>query len=174
MTAPSAPAIERAFIALAEARERLLAIDANLPEDERAWIDNLEGEAKGDPLRTIDRLVEAAIEADIMAGALHVREIELAERRARFLHRNETLRTIARDMLQALEVKRLERAGYTASIGLSPGKVHVSDVDLLPPQYTRVTVTADKTALHSALKLGDEIPGATLGNGEPTITIRTT
>lgn len=171
--APHPAAIERAFTALAEARQRLLAIDPTLVDDQPDYVDNLDGLSPGDPFAAVDALVEASLEAEHLAAAVQQRETELAARRKRFLQHREWCRNTARDFLAGLEITKLQRPGYTASVGATPGKVHVSDVDALPPQYIRLSVEANVSAIRSALKLGDEIPGCSLGNAEPNITIRT-
>jgi hypothetical protein len=76
-------------------------------------------------------------------------------------------------MLTELQIKRLERPLYSASIGTSPPSVKVSDLDALPEQYRRVTVEPNKIAIGAALTAGDAVSGAAFGNPEPRITIRT-
>jgi hypothetical protein len=173
MSAPSPWQVERAFQALSEARARLLAIAPDLAaEDEQAYLDNLEGEADGDPLATIDALVRASLDAADFAALAAGRMKALAERRARFERREERLRAIVQDMLTALDLKRFERPDYSATIRAGSPHVVVTDVDALPPQFQRLTVTADKTAIGTALKLGDQVPGAELSNSSPSLSIR--
>lgn len=44
----------------------------------------------------------------------------------------------------------------------SPISVAISDETALPPDYQKITITADKKALINALKKGEQITGATL------------
>ena len=73
----------------------------------------------------------------------------------------------------------MEKAGIEKSKGLfsiSLGKpsqsVEVSDVDSLPDKFKKVSVSADKTAIASALKLGEAVSGASLVEGNKRLTIR--
>jgi hypothetical protein len=171
--APSAWAVEQAMAALLQARERLLAEAPDITEDEKLLLDSIEGEADGDPFAVIDRLVAAAIHAADMAEIAHVRATELAERKARFKRRNEQLRAILLDMISALDIKRIERPTYTASIGQGPAKVIVTDDTALPNNLMRITRAPNLSAIADALKAGEQIDGATLSNPPMRLTLRT-
>jgi hypothetical protein len=55
--------ISEALADLAQTAERLLAVNPNMPdEDRQLWQDMLEGETGGDPFRIIDRLVHVAVQ----------------------------------------------------------------------------------------------------------------
>jgi hypothetical protein len=173
-TTPSPYQIERAFTALAEARQRLLAIDPTLVDDQPTYVDNLDGLSPGDPFGAVDKLIEASLEAELLAEAVQKREVELAARRKRFLQHREWCRDTARDFLTSLGISKLQRPSYTASVGLNSGKAHVpEDPSKLPPELTRIIIEPDKAAISAELKAGREVPGCSLGNRSPTITIRT-
>ncbi|WP_440682327.1 siphovirus Gp157 family protein [Cysteiniphilum halobium] len=54
-----------------------------------------------------------------------------------------------------------------------PGEqVHVSNVDMIPEKYKRITVDANKVELKRAIKNGEAITGACLQYGEPSVLIR--
>lgn len=54
-----------------------------------------------------------------------------------------------------------------------PGEqVHVSNVDMLPEKYKRISVDANKVELKRAIKNGEAITGACLQYGEPSVLIR--
>jgi hypothetical protein len=171
---PGAFAVQRAMVALQQARERLLAIDPDIGEDQTLLADCLEGEAEGDPFAVIDRLVAAAIHANDMAEIAHVRATELAERKARFKRRNEQLRGVVQDMLEALSLKRLERPGFTASIRAGTPRVVITDEAAVHMAgFIRTTVETDRAAISAALKAGVEVAGATLSNAPDTLALRT-
>jgi hypothetical protein len=170
---PGAFAVSNAMTALQQAKERLLALDPSIIDDEKLLLDSIESEAEGDPFAVIDRLVAIALEAEDMAELANVRATELAERKARFTRRNERLRGVVLDMLEALGVSRLERVQYTASIGNAPAKVLVAEDAALPDEYVRITRAPNKTAIGDALKAGTVIEGAVMSNPGPRLTLKT-
>ena len=173
MKQPGVYAIQAAMTAMLRAKERLLQLDETIADDERLMLDLIDGEAEGDPFAVIDRLVAAAVEAADLAELANVRATELAERKARFSRRNERLRGVVLDMLEALGVTRLERAQYTASIGNGPAKVIVAEDAVLTDEYVRITRTPNKTAIGDALKTGEIIEGAVMSNPQPRLTLKT-
>jgi hypothetical protein len=171
MSDPSPFQVRRAFEALTFARERLLAEDVG-PEDQKLWADMLEGEADGDPLAVIDRIIEGALDAEAMAEAVQQRRQDLAERKARHERRADRLRQTAQDMLTALDITTLSRAAYGASIG--PGRAHVviTDEDRLPPDLVRIKREPNKDAIAKFLKAGEQVAGAELSNPQQVMTVR--
>jgi phosphosulfolactate phosphohydrolase-like enzyme len=165
--------IAEAMTALAQARDRVLAMDPTAADDDRLLADTIEGEAEGDPMAVIDALVAAAIHANDMAEIAHVRATELAERKARFKRRNEQLRGVVQEMLTALDIRKLERVQYTASIRAGTPHVVVTDIDDLPEIYVRTKREPDKAAILAALKGGYEFDGATLSNSPYQLALRT-
>jgi len=61
---------------------------------------------------------------------------------------------------------------FSISLGKPSISTQVDDVDSLPEQYKKVSVSADKTAIGKALKAGEEIEGAQLVEGNRRLTIR--
>lgn len=61
----------------------------------------------------------------------------------------------------------------TVFIAAGRPKVIITDEAQLPLQYIRVKEEPDREAIGEALRGGTEVPGATLSNSEPAITIRT-
>ncbi len=169
--APSSYRVMNAVMELAQVREMLLAIDPTIEDDPALFQDLLDGEG-GDNLAVIERLIEASIETDALADAAKLRLADLAERRARFERRRDAYRAVALKALEAINLKRLERPTWTASIGNRPPKVMVNE-DALPDRWFRVKREADKAALATALKAGETIDGATLSNGGVGLTVRT-
>jgi hypothetical protein len=66
------------------------------------------------------------------------------------------------------------RAGiHTASVRAGFASVIVTDEGAIPAEYMRQPPPQpDKAAIAKALKAGEQIPGAVLRNGEPSLTIR--
>ena len=169
--APSSYALTRAMGELMAQRERLLAIDANIDDDAKLLADMLESET-GDALQIIERVIEASIDADTMADAAKLRKLDIAERQARFEKRRDTLRGIAQQALEALNLQRLERPTWTASLRKLPAPLIV-DEEALPEQWFRIKREPMRAEIRKELAGGNEIDGALLGNSSTSITIRT-
>ena len=132
-------------------------------EDNALLLGMIEGETEA--LTLMDRLAEVAIADAKMAEAA-------AARGRRFKKRAEAGRDTIKRMLIALEIMApLERALYTASLTYRADAL-VTDADAIPPEFARTGV--DMVKLTKALRAGEDIPGATLSNEEPYLTIRTT
>jgi hypothetical protein len=170
--APSAWAIERAFAVLAETRDRLLADDAALPEDQKLWADLLDGESEGDPFAVLDRLHDSTRHDEDMAQMANVRATELSERKARFTRRSERTRAIMFQMLEALQITALERATYSATIGKGQPELIIDEAEL-PDEHMRITKSPDRKAIRKLLVDGTEVRGAILGNAAARLTLRT-
>lgn len=134
----------------------------DLDVDTVALIDSIDGETEVFSL--VDRIAEAAIADAQLVDLARARAQRLEQRAAR--NRDLLLR-----MLQALGLDRIERAVFTASVGVSPPKLVISDASALPPELTRAE--PDKNAIKAALKAGTAVPGAMLGNAEPVLRITT-
>lgn len=169
--APSAYALQAAMTALLEARERLLAVDATIDDDARLLADMLEGEA-GEAMTIIERVIEASIDADSMADAAKLRKLDITERQARFEKRRDTLRSVALSALEALNLKRIERPAWTASLRAMPAPLLVDEA-ALPEQWFRTKREPLKAEIRKELASGGEIEGAQLGNAATGISIRT-
>jgi hypothetical protein len=169
---PGAFAVQQAMNALQQARERLLAIDPDIGEDQTLLADMLDGEVEGDPFAVIDRLVATAISAEDFAQIAHMRAAELAERKARFLRRSDRMRSIVKDMMDALSLTRLERPCYSAGIGKGQPELLIDEAELAD-EHMRITKTPDRKAIRKLLVDGEEVRGARLGNSMPRLTLRT-
>jgi len=169
--APSAYAIARAFEALAEARARLIAIDPSIVDDGQLYLDCLEGEAEGDPLAIIERIIRAARDNADFAALAAGRMRSLAERKARFEARAAAMRKAAFDMMDRLEIPRLECEDFTASFRRTLGHVIITDPKLLPERFVRIRREPDKAAINEALRANETVPGAVMSNPERILAI---
>lgn len=169
---PSSYAVMNAGNELARVRDMLIAICPDIEHDQPLFHDMLEGEA-GDSLRIIERLIEASIESDALADAAKLRQADLAERRARFEKRRDAYRAVALRELEGINLRRLERAAWTASVANRPPKVVITDEAALLPAYIRTRIEPDKAAIAAVLKDGRTVAGAELSNGGVGLTVRT-
>ena len=79
-------------------------------------------------------------------------------------------------VLAAMEeagIKKLVEADFTLSLRLGSPKLVVIDETLIPEEFWRPqTPKLDRQFLLVALKNGRSVPGAEMGNPEPTLAIR--
>ena len=139
-----------------------LQVKATLSDDgdDALLLGMLEGET--DVFELVDRLAEQAVADKKLAEMASERAKRLEARAAR--HRDLILR-----MLEALEVRKLERALFTASVGYRT-KAIVTDPEALPETLMRRS--PDLHAVAKALKDGP-VDGAELSNPTPVLTLRT-
>lgn len=171
MTTPSPYAIQAAMAAAQSALSRLEA-SGDVDTDEAAALAVLREEAP-DIDTVLCRLLAAADEADRMADALGTRLLVLGARRQRFLRQHAEYRRTVFAMLDALGLRKWKNAEFSVSITDGRPGVVITDEAALPDSFVRITKTPDKTAIGCALREGHEVPGATMQNGAPSMTVRT-
>jgi len=159
--APSPYKIQAAMSAAMKLRSELVDEDGAIAADDQLLTDMIEGQT--DVFEVLDRVIETSIADGLLADLATARASRLKARRDR-------LRDTALAMIEALEIhKPIERAAYTASITRRT-KAIVTDAGLLPAELLRQS--PDMLAIGRALKAGD-VPGATLSNPTPSLSVRT-
>lgn len=151
--------------------ENLKVSHPELIEDDEAWLASLESETKFEELVTqlVRRIDDSKALADGTAGRL----AELQERKARMLHRMESLRNLLFKLMESAELAKLELPEATISVRKgSPQLVGDADPDDVCDVYCKISRTLDRTAIKDALKDGVAIPGFSLSNGTPSLSIR--
>lgn len=146
-----------AAISAAQQVKELLPYD----DDNKLLIDTVDGETEVFTL--LDRLAEAAIADKELAE-------RAAERAKRIAARAERSRDVIARMLEALDLNKVERPLFTASIS-HVRKPIVTDPALLPEAFMRHA--PDMILIGKALRAGNTVDGAELGNDRPVLTIRT-
>ena len=152
-------------------REALLADYPELADDDQALSDTLDGET--DAIDVIARFIREGREDEAMAAALDAMMKDMGERKARIRSRADRRRGIALSLMQAIGERKVERPDFTASIRAVPPKVEITDEAALPDALCKVTRAPDKVAIKQAIEHGDQVPGAVLGNGGESLTVRT-
>jgi hypothetical protein len=175
MTAPSAHAIGEAMRILDQVRRLLLTDDPELAGDEALLHDLLDGGAPGtgDAMETLRRMVRASRHAQAMAAVARDQATEIGQRAARYAKRAEALRQAVAGALGALGLSRLEAPDFTATMAAGSAAVVITDPDMLPEEFVRITRAPDKAALGAALKDGRAVPGASLNNPQPSLRVLT-
>ena len=121
----------------------------------------------------IARFIREGREDEAMAAALDAMMKDMGERKARFKSRADRKRGIALSLMHAIGERKIERPDFTASIRSVPPKVEIIDEAALPDVLCKVTRSPDKAAIKEALARGVQVPGAELGNGGESLTVRT-
>lgn len=170
MDTPSGYRISQAMSVWNSARTRLLD-DPDISGDEET-LSAMLGSAEGDVRDILARLLHAAQKADMMENAMANIIFANELRRHRYKRRNEALRATAFAIMDALAEKRLELPDMTVTIATGNPRVVVTNADDLEEMFVRVTRAPDKSAILAALKAGENVPGAELANGAPSIRIR--
>lgn len=143
-----------------------------LQEDTLALADTLDGISMLPDV--LASLLRSAIEDEAIADALTNVIIKAnQERRDRFERRAAKRRQMVQALMEHAGMTKLERPDLTASIRNIPAGVIITDEAALPDNMVRISRSPDKTAIKNALNAGEAIPGATLGNGHTSLTIRT-
>jgi Fic family protein len=147
----------------------LLSLHPELEEDDVLRQDMIEAETGA--IELIDKLIEAEREARSLAEAIDMQVKRLLTRGNRFLDRRAALRKYIVQIMEAANLRKVERPAATVSIAAGRQKVVITDDNALPEDCVRIKREPDKTRIASHLHRGDYIPGATLSNPEPVLRI---
>jgi hypothetical protein len=151
--------------------ENLKVSHPELLEDDESWLASLESETKFEELLTqvIRRIEDTKALAEGTAGRL----TELQERKARMLLRMESLRNLLFKLMESAELAKLELPEATISVRKgTPQLVGEADPASLPDDLCKISRSPDRTAIKEALKTGKEVPGFSLSNATPSLSIR--
>lgn len=149
MNYPSPTRIERAMSAAMQIRQIL--VDQGQQEDSELLHGMIEGES--DVFAIIDTIAEQAIADKLLSEIAYGRGKRLKERAER-------CRDLILRMMGELELEKIERATYTASVGQSPGSIEITNRGEIPQYYLKSVPDTD--AIKKALTDGQEVPGATI------------
>lgn len=167
----SDPRIPRLAAEWHRQREALLAYDPELLSDELALTDTLDGcTDAGDFVAFWAR---KAREDEATVEALRSIIDDMWTRSQRLSSRAAKQRTLAMALMDAIGEKKIVRPDITVAISPGRPKVIISDETALPEAYVRTKREPNKVAILEALEQGKSVPGATLSNRTPTLTIRT-
>lgn len=163
-------------IAREEVRQAVAYLRAQFPDledDERAWIDTLEGvsDIKEVAAQVVDRIGEC----EALASALKERIGGMMIRKGRIETQAEGLRGALVILLHEAGIKKLELAEATVSVRDVKPKLIVTNETLIPDTLCKVVRKPDLTAIRAAAEQSNEpIPGTALDNGRSSVTIRRT
>lgn len=152
-------------------REHLLA-EYREAIDDQTLRDTLEGISSLP--EALAAVVRSYLDDLTIAAAVGMRIGDMQERLARIQARAEKKRVTITSVMEKADLKKLEQPDFTASLRTVPPGLVVADETLIPQDYWKPQLPKlDKRGLLSALNAGMSIPGATLGNGGTTLSVRT-
>ena len=148
-------------------------LKVEFPEaDEQTLSDTVEG------LSTLSEALAAVVRSYLddlaLAAALGMRMGDMQERLGRIEGRAEKKRALVTSVMERAGIKKLAEADFTASLRAVPPSLVVLDEAAIPPAYWRPQPPKlDRQGLTAALRARTAVAGATLGNGQMTISVRT-
>lgn len=148
----------------------LTAAFPELADDEQLRADVAEGETE--LASVMRRLLRAKQDADALAKGAREAAQDTTLRARRFEDRADKLKAVMLAVMDAGNFRKLELPFATFSATDPKPVVEILSVDDLPQGFTRTKVEADKRELLKALMAGEDIPGARLELGAPSLTIR--
>lgn len=151
--------------------ENLKLAHPELIEDDEAWAATLESETDfTEVLTTIVRRIE---DTKALVIGTKDRFEELKARKDRFEHRIDTLRELAFKIMHAAELAKVELPEATLSLRAGTQQlVGEADPAALPDALCKISRDLNRTAIKEALKDGQTVPGFSLSNSAPSLSIR--
>jgi hypothetical protein len=140
--------------------------------DEETLVDTASGETNLTDMLGV--VVRSMLDDKVFAAALRDRKSDMQDRLERLDHRAEQKRALVIEVMERAALKKLLEPDFTASLRAGRPPIVLIDEGSVPTEYWRPQpAKIDKQQLYSALRDGRDIPGAVLGNGEPSISVRT-
>jgi hypothetical protein len=147
------------------------AIRAAFPDEtEESLADTIEGES--DLPGAVVAVLRAALEREAQAKAI---KDELIARLLYRAHRLEdgakSLRAAALQAMQEAGLPKIQAIDMSVSVGRGKPRVIITDTDLVPDWACIIKREPSKAAISKVLATGTDVPGVTLGNPQPFLTI---
>jgi Siphovirus Gp157 len=162
--------LDFAAIHYSTVRDRILAEDPQI--DEQTLADTVEG--LSDLHEILSPIIRAALADQALATGLEGRIGEMEARRDRLQDRAAKGRQIAKDVMVALDLKKLSAPDFTASIRPGTPALMVIDEAAVPSIYWEPREPRlNRQGLVTDLKQGAEVAGVALSNPEPVLSVRT-
>ena len=151
--------------------ENLRVAHPELIDDDESWLLAIESETDLDAVLT--KIVREIEDTKALEAGTKERLEELEGRKDRFGRRIESLRGIAFKVMETagIDGKILPEATISIRKG-QPQLVGETDASSLPDELCKISRDVDRTKVKEALKAGQEVPGFSLSNGAPSLTIR--
>ncbi|MEL7307079.1 MAG: siphovirus Gp157 family protein [Pseudomonadota bacterium] len=146
---------------------------ANEDMDPEMIADTLEG-IEGEFTDKIEQVLAVAKNELALAEMLKAEAKNLADRAKACQNRAENIKQYIIASMSTMEKTKLNAGIHTITVRKPVQSVHIDDVDSLPPEFVEyeTTAKADKNLIKEKLKLGEEVNGASLVLGKPTLLIK--
>jgi hypothetical protein len=109
-----------------------------------------------------------------VAAALGSRISGMQERLARIEQRAEKKRAVVTAVMERADIRKLAEPDFTATLRAVPPGLLITDERQIPePFWKPQAPKLDRRAVLAALNVGHVVPGAGLGNGSMTLSVRT-
>jgi hypothetical protein len=140
--------------------------------DEETLLDTLEG------LTNLNEMLAAVVRSQLddasLVQALRGRMDHMQERLGRLKTRVEKKKELVTTVMERANLKKITESDFTLSLRSTPRPLVVVDEKEIPERFWNPQpAKLDRRGLIEALKAGQTVEGATLGNGGVTISIRT-
>ena len=118
-------------------------------------------------------MVRSALVDEAMAEGLKAHIQTLQDRLRRISERASERRRVARDAMVEVDVRKIAAPDFTVSVRPgSPALVVVDEAVIPEPYWEAREPRLDRVGLINDLKKGDAVPGVTLSNAEPVLSVR--
>lgn len=155
----------------AEAVQRLKASLGTLAEDDPELLhDAAEGETS--LFEAIDQILAGMDEDEILIAGIKARMDELADRRRRLEKRVGYRRSVIEQAMAVADLPSIQRPGCTVTLSARAPQLVIADEAEIPARFFKSEPKLDKAAVKAALKDGETVPGASMDNAPPSLTIR--
>lgn len=155
----------------AAARALLLSCKEALGDDDQAIADTIEGETN--LVDVIGAAVARLNEITAHINGLEAYMLFIRMRNDRFEAQTERIRQAIANAMDAGGLKKVELPHATISLRAAAEKLGaVNEADIPARFFVDQAPTLDRRALLAALKAGTLVPGASLANGTPSLSVR--
>jgi len=140
--------------------------------DEETLADTLEGETNLNVM--LAEIIRSLLDDVSMVTSVKARITDMQERVDRINDRARKKRDLVGTIMERADIKQLSEPDMTVSLRASPPPLIVTDETIIPDNYWYPQPPKlDRPGLKRAIKDGEAVPGAFLGNTSLTISIRT-
>jgi hypothetical protein len=146
-------------------------VSAMFPEEDQDTLaDTIAGES--DLPDAIVAVLRAALEREAQAKAIKDELIaRLTERARRLEDGAKSLRAAALQAMTEAGLPKIQAIDMSVSVGRGKPSVIITDLALVPDALCRTVREPSKTLIANAIANTGDVPGATLGNPQPFLTI---
>lgn len=140
-------------------------------KDDQLVLDSIQGETGF--LEACAKVIDAVDDDDARMFGLEKKIADLELRRARVKKRQEARRAILEQAMAIAEQSKIELPTCTLVLAKRAPSVVYTDESAIPAKFWKAAdPSLDKRAVAAALKEGEAVPGASLSNAPPSLTIK--